>query len=204
MKPIKMIERLIEVDDLVVQRASVGSPERILEARALRYGIPYNVTDDGRSFYHEAWRSGVFDKSLVQRGANGGIPVKWHHKHDQLPYGAVIGATDSKVEFVFRAKIVNGDRGDEMIELIEMGAVGGVSVGARIFQDRRIQGGYERIEAGLNEISLSSNVQIPDGKILAMRAVIEGIDEEVDEQIETPSLSEAEAYLASLKRPWED
>ena len=203
---LELVERVLEVDDFQIVRAS-GTSERILEARALRYGIAYEVSDNGgRSFYHEVWRAGVFAKSIAQRAGLGRIPIHWHHQRATMPYGAIVGTTDSKTDFVFRARIVNGERGDEMLELVEMGAVPGVSVGARPIQDRAFNGGVERVEAGLQEISLTSSAQIADGEILAVRAVMEqdeqvGQEQDDDEVIETPALDEVTAYLNSLERP---
>ena len=209
-----IVERVLEVDDFHVERA-VGTAERTITARALRYGVPYEVSDDGgRSFYHEVWRAGVFNKSLMQRGDKPltedapfkGIPIHWHHQRSQLPYGAVVGVVDSPSDFVFRARIVNGDRGDEMLELIETRAVNGISVGARPMQNRSFNGGVERIEAALSEISLTTSAQISDGEILAVRAVMEqdeqvGQEQDDHEVIETPALDEVTAYLNSLERP---
>jgi HK97 family phage prohead protease len=215
MNPFEIIQRTIEVDDFTIRRAS-GDAERVLEARALRYGVPYEVTDNGgRSFYHEVWRAGVFARSIAQRG--GRIPLHWHHQTGTMPYGAVFEVDDSPTDLIFRARIVNGERGDEMVELVEMGAVNGVSVGANIVRDRKFGGGVERLEAALKEVSLTSHAQIADGEILAMRAVIE--DEQVgshthsittpppppdvsgDQDSGTPVLDEALEFINSLERP---
>lgn len=213
MNPITIIQRTIEVDDFTVKRA-VNHSERILTARALRYGTPYEVTDDGgKSFYHEVWRAGVFAKTINEAGDRRQIPMHWHHRHHEMPYGAVIGVEDSANDFIFRARIVNGERGDEMIELIDMGAVNGVSVSARVLRDRKFGGGVERIEAALKEISLTSHAQIGDGEILAMRAVTEQTEGETDEdetddatdstsgESGTPVLDEALEFINSLQRP---
>lgn len=219
MSQLTVVQRTIEVDDFTITRAHSGVPERVLEARALRYGTPYEVSDNGgRSFYHEVWRAGVFAKSLRERGASGKIPMHWHHRTHDMPYGAVFGVDDSDTDFIFRARIASGDRGDEMIELIEMGAVNGVSVAASILRERKFGGGVERIEAALKEISLTSHAQISDGEILAMRAVTEAVDttshthsidvpEALDDEEsgtdegDTPALNEALEFINSLQRP---
>jgi HK97 family phage prohead protease len=206
MKNLEVIQRTVLVDDFTVKRAA---SERIVEARALRYATPYEVSDDGRKFYHEVWRAGVFAKSIAQRGERGRIPMHWHHQRSEKPYGAVVGMADSAVEFIFRSKIVVGDRGDEMLDLVEMGAVNGVSVGARPLVNRSFGGGIERVEAALLEISFTSHAQILDGEILAVRAVLTDDQQAVEEEeqgdppppVETPELDAARQYLASLERP---
>jgi HK97 family phage prohead protease len=209
MKNLEVIQRTLLVDDISIDRALVK--ERIVRARALRYAVPYEVSDNGgRSFYHEVWRAGVFARSISERGERGKIPTHWHHQRNEKPYGAVVGMEDSASEFIFRARVVNGDRGDEMLELIEMGAVNGVSVGARPIVNRGFGGGIERVEAALLEISFTSHAQIADGEILAVRAVLTDDDQQVVEEgeqsdppppVETPELDAARQYLASLERP---
>jgi HK97 family phage prohead protease len=209
MKNLEVIQRTLLVDDISIDRAMVK--ERIVRARALRYAVPYEVSDNGgRSFYHEVWRAGVFARSISERGERGRIPTHWHHQRQEKPYGAVVGMEDSASEFIFRARIVNGDRGDEMLELIEIGAVNGVSVGARPIVNRSFGGGLERVEAALLEISFTSHAQIADGEILAVRAVMtdDETDTETDEEageetppVETPELDAARQYLSTLERP---
>jgi len=193
----RLVRRSLELDDLVVERSATG---RIVIARALTYGVPYLVSDDGgRSMYNEIWRSGVFDKSLVQRA--GRIPLMITHDRRSMPIGATVATEPDNKAFIFRAKVSNTRDGDDALELINDGALTGVSVGARILNNRSVdRSTVERIEAALNEISLTPFGQMSDGEILAVRADIEpeGTDQT---PTETPHLSEAQAYLASLTRP---
>lgn len=195
---LQVVHRSLELDDLVVERSSTG---RTVTARALTYGVPYRVSDDGgRSMYNEVWRSGVFDKSLVQRG--GRIPLMVTHDRRSLPIGATLGAEPNTGAFIFRAKISNTRDGDDALELINDGALTGVSVGARILNNRSVdRSTVERVEAALHEISLTPFGQMSDGEILAVRADVEPENLERSEQIPTPNLSEAQAYLESLTRP---
>jgi len=194
----RMIHRSLELDDLVVERSATG---RTIVARALTYGVPYRVSDDGgRTLYDEVWRSGVFDKSLVQRG--GRIPLMVSHERRSLPIGATISAEPDTGAFIFRGKISNTRNGDDALELINDGALTGVSVGARLLNNRSInRSTVERVEAALHEISLTPFAQMSDGEILAVRADIELENSSATDQIPTPNLSEAQAYLASLTRP---
>lgn len=194
----RVVRRSLELDDLVVERSSNG---RTIIARALTYGVPYRVSDDGgRSFYDEIWRSGVFDKSLTQR--SGRIPLMVTHDRRSLPVGATLGAEPDTGAFIFRGKISNTRDGDDALELINDGALTGISVGARILNNRSInRSTVERVEAALSEISLTPFAQMSDGEILAVRADIETEVFIGTDPTPTPNLSEAQAYLATLIRP---
>jgi hypothetical protein len=204
---INFVERSLELDDLAVERTSEG---RVIIARALTYGVPYEVSDDGGAhFYHEVWRSGVFDKSITQR--SGRIPMLVTHDRRALPIGATIGMEADRTAFVFRAKVSHTRGGDEALELIHDGALTGVSVGARLLNSRPIERGVERIEAALQEISLTPFAQMADGRVLAVRAQVDpgddggddgGDGDTGDDDTEgTPVLDEATAFLESLTRP---
>jgi len=192
------ITRLI--DDCEIKRAD-ASGGRILVGRAIRYGVPYEVSDDGgRSFYHEVWRAGVFSRSISHK--SGAIPLHFHHRRDELPFG-VAQLSDTKADLMFNAPIVRGERGDEMLELIEMGAVLGVSLGASPIVNEIFRGeGVERVEAKLNELSLTAHAQIGDGEVLAIRAITEPENNENDpDEDETPNLDEARQTIDALERP---
>jgi len=205
-----LITRGLEIDELCVERSGDG---RTIEARALTYGVPYTVSDDGgRSYYTEKWSPNVFTKSIAQRG--GRIPLLVSHDRRRLPIGATIGAVESDSSFVFRAKVSRTRDGDEALELVQDGALTGVSVGARIVQQRAIEGGFEQLVARMEEISLSPFAQMADAHVLAVRADIRDSDDEgtvlvqdppgADEVIEAQRRLENEAYLATLNRPWRD
>lgn len=194
----EIIQRSLELDSIDVQRDGEG---RTLIGRALTYNVPYDVSDDGgRSRYHEVWRAGVFAKSIAQRA--GRIPLMLLHDHRRLPIGATTGVEPSDEAFIFRAKISRTRDADEALELVRDGALTGISVGARPLNNRRLAGGVERIEAVLHELSLVPIGQMSDGGVLALRAdVIELEVPEVVDQVATPHLDEARAFLEQLARP---
>lgn len=198
------VTRSVEIGDVCVERTSDG---RTIEAMALSYGVPYSVSDDGgRTFYNEVWRDSVFKKSLQERG--GKIPMLVTHDRQRLPIGVTLGAVEHPGAFVFRGKVSRTRDGDEALELISDGALTGISVGARPLQNRSLaDGGVERIQARLEEISLTPFPQMADGKVLAVRAQLETLEdteEEVEEDPDTPhvSLAEAQEFLASLPEPF--
>jgi HK97 family phage prohead protease len=153
------------------------------------------------------WRAGVFDKSIRQ--GSGKIPILVTHNRMSPPVGVFAGVDPDAKAFVFRARISNTQGGDDALTLIEDGALSGVSVGASIFNNRAFRGGVERVEARVNEISLTPFAQMNDGVILAVRATITdpdldepAVDSETNgDEVETPALDEARKYLESLERP---
>jgi HK97 family phage prohead protease len=200
---IEVINRSLEVSDIDIQRTAEG---RTIIARALTYGVPYEVSDDGgRSFYNEVWRAGVFDKSIAQAGAKGRIPLMVIHDRRKLPIGATIGIDADRSAFIFRAKVSNTRDGDEALELIHDGVLTGVSVGARILNARRTTNGVERIEAALQEISLAPAFlsQMSDGQVLAVRALSTDLGDIVEQQgpVATPALDDARNFLTNLTKP---
>lgn len=204
MSTLTVIQRHLELDDLTVERSGDG---RTILARALTYGVPYEVTDDGgRTFYHEVWRSGVFRRSIDHR--QGRFPVLTMHDRRRLPVGATLGIEPNDSAFIFRAKISNTRDGDEALELVRDGVLTGISVGARPLNNRKIERGVERVEAALVEISLCTTgiSQMADAMVLAVRAHVDG-DGDGDDgdadggDTDTPALDEARALLEGLTCP---
>lgn len=197
----QMINRSLDITDVTIERRPEG---RTLICRALTYGRPYSVTDDGARFYTEVWRAGVFAKSIAQRGPRERIPLMTLHERRRLPIGAVLDVQDNAKDFIFRSKVSDTRDGDEALTLIEDGVLTGVSVGAHILANRAITGGVERVEAALHEISLApaSMSQFPDAGVLAVRAFMLPEDEPLlMPDVLTPSLDEARTRLAALTRP---
>lgn len=195
----EMIHRSLELDSIDIQRDD--NEGRTLIGRALTYGVPYDVSDDGgRTRYQEIWRAGVFAKSIAQRA--GRIPLMLLHDRRRLPIGATIGVDPSSEAFIFQAKISRTRDADEALELVRDGALTGISVGARPLNNRRLTSGVERVEAVLQELSLVPIGQMTDSGVLALRA--EEVELEVPEVVDpvtTPHLNEAKAYLETLARP---
>ena len=97
--------------------------------------------------------------------------------------------TDDSLDF--EAKISRTTAGDEILELINDGAVGGISVGAQPIENRQIPGGIARVEAKLLEVSICTFPQLADATILAVRA-------QPEPPPEAPRLDAARAFLASI------
>lgn len=179
---------------------------RTLVGRALRYNQQDIVSDDGRNFYVETWLPGVFQRSIELRGDR--TPLMGRHNAGRWPFGAVKVWRDTLDDLAFEAKISRTADGDELLELIQDGAVSGISVGAVPITNRSITGGIARVEAKLLELSVCVFPQLAGSEILAVRerqsttsnpAIITVNEPTVDPVVEgTPRLDEARAYLAGF------
>jgi len=182
-------EHTLEVVD--IRRSAEG---RTLIGRALRYNVPEVVTDDGgRTHYLEEWMPGVFARSIAERGDK--IPLYALHDTHRLPFGAVKSWLDEDNALGFAARVSRTQAGDELLELINDGAMTGVSVGAVPRQDHSsVRGGrsiVQRIEAKLLELSLCPLGQLEGAEVLAVRAADLP-------PAGTPRLDSARAWLSTL------
>ena len=121
------------------RRLLLAGPGRVIEGVAVAYNRPARVSDDGgRTRYWEEFAPGCFDHALAARDT---WPLGvWHpwtpgsegnKECDNLvPLGSVT-FTDTGTELWFSATIAHGPRGDTTLELIELGAMSDVSIGAR-------------------------------------------------------------------------
>lgn len=198
------ILRSLTVDEIHVERTDEG---RTIIARALTFGQPYKVTDDGgRTFYNEVWNRSVFNRSMAHRGAAGKVPLMTLHNRMRLPIGAVQQIEDVAGLMTFVAKVSRTRDGDEALELVNDGVLTGVSIGAHVLANRPLANGagVERMEARLEEISLAPMqfTQMPDAAVLAVRAVLANADgsDGVDGPATpaTPTLDEARAILSKF------
>jgi HK97 family phage prohead protease len=133
----------------------------------------------------------VFAKSIALRG--GRIPLLGRHALDRWPFGAVQRWIDTDDDLGFEAKISRTVAGDELLELVNDGAVAGISVGAQPITNRTIPGGVQRVEAKLLELSVCTFPQLSGAEILSVR---EQPDALVDAG--TPRLDAARAFLSRV------
>jgi HK97 family phage prohead protease len=196
-----MIFRATRLEDVELS----GSDGRTVVARLMRWDSPSRVTDNGRDFYDEVWRKGVFASS-IRRAEKAGRrwPLMAMHQDRLLPVGATTAVHERADGAYFTGKISRTQMGDEIIELINDGALPGVSVGAKPIRSRRTAQLVERVEAAIREISFTPFAALDGAEILALRSMTiqhEDDDPEAPEQeAVVPGAKEATlAFLASLK-----
>ncbi|MEQ1872966.1 MAG: HK97 family phage prohead protease [Ilumatobacteraceae bacterium] len=154
--------------------SELATDGRTLEGLAFRWDVASKVSDGGPS-YLEAFTRGSTDKTLKERGPR---PLGFLHpwtpgaKTDPMPLGAVTFRAGTE-GLEFSAKVSKTRNGDEMLELVNDGAVTDVSIGFRSFKEAKRGTVVYRTEIGLEELSL-----IPTGfgahtgaEVLAVRAI---------------------------------
>jgi HK97 family phage prohead protease len=144
--------------------------------------IPYN-TEARIGSYTETFRPGAFQDADPAQ-----VPLLAVHDREQLPIGRALTLTDGPTGLDAELRVSKTTLGDEVLELIKDGAVGGLSVGFQAVEDRwnANRSKVERLRARLVEISVTSFPAYQDAKILAVRS---------EEVLRTPRLTLARFRL---------
>ena len=171
------------------------SPELTTEGRTLSgyayfYDRPSLVQDPGAPAYNEAFRAGAATKTILERQK---FPLGYLHpwapgaRTDPTPLGAV-QFREGELGLEFDALVSKTRAGDEMLELVNDGAVTDVSIGFRAIKEQKSSGIVYRTEIGLIELSLVPvNMGAHDGaEVVAVRT---------DNVEETPRLIAARKRL---------
>jgi hypothetical protein len=190
------IHRSQPMDDV-----EVDAKGRTIFARLMRYNVVNRVSDDGITFYNERWKFGVFAQT-IQRTAQKGqrFPLFTRHPRGQgsdLPIGVTMSIEERADGPYMTGKVSRTQAGDEVLELVRDGALPGVSVGARVVRSSREGGIVDRLEAAINEVTLTPFAALAGADILALR---EKVDDE-PQPLARPALDELDAWLRSLRRP---
>lgn len=166
---------LEHVRSLVVADMEVTG--RTLEGQALRWDTLYRVTDDGRRFYQEGFRSGAFVDAIARRGWFELRPEHWDDRIGTVTF------REGARGLVFSATVEPGDRGDDELDLVRNGRRPGVSIRYRAVENERGRPAppWWRTRVDLRELSLTARPQFgEDAKVLAMRSDPAPRDAELD------------------------
>jgi HK97 family phage prohead protease len=146
---------------------------RTIDVRIVPYGVPAEVSDDGRTSYREMWMPGAFSDQA--RGAQAGrashVMVNFRHGGT---FGDVIGHGVSLVErddaFYGSFKILDGPDGDKALELVRAEALSKVSLEAFAKKTARTaEGIVQRIKGHLVNIALTPQGAYDAAAVLAIR-----------------------------------
>lgn len=148
---------------------------RTLVGVAVPWDRPARVTDDGRAFYLEAFRADSADKSIAQRGVYPGFEG---HDTGRRPVGSVTFHR-SEQGLTFELPIARGDSGDELLELVNGGAMRSVSIGFRPINDTVRAAAGEPVTYR-TEIALRHLAVVPTGYGQHPDATVEGVRAELD------------------------
>jgi HK97 family phage prohead protease len=108
-----------------VRSFDITADGRTLEGVAYYYDRASRVTDDGRTFYLEAIGRGADTKTVRERPQR---PLFRNHRRSEDPIGAV-GFEASADALLFRARLSKTRAADEVLELVNDGAMRDASVG---------------------------------------------------------------------------
>jgi HK97 family phage prohead protease len=165
--------------ELEIRSAAKGGDGRIIEGIA----VPYNVLQRIDATLVERFVAGAFDHQI--RAAHR-VRFQRDHNPDRL-LGVAVELRDDPVGLVGAFRVAKGPNGDEVLDLVEMGALTDLSVGFRERQNRREpDGSITRVTADLREVSI-----VREGAYGAAAAVT-GVREA------RSALAEAEQIIANL------
>lgn len=160
----------------IIDRASaIATHEgRTLIGMAFRYDHPSRVTDDGRTFYNEAFSRGCANKTIKDRATRAlGLMHPWSPgaRTSPIPVGAVT-FNNGPDGLEFNAVVSRTRDGDEVLELIKDGALHDVSISARLIRNSKRGDVVYRDEIALRELSLCppGMGQHEGAEVLAMRS----------------------------------
>lgn len=146
---------------------------RTVVGYAVPFGIPANVSDDGRTSYSEQFERGAFTRTIAERGDR----VKFlalHDRDSRLPLGRATVLREESRGLYAELQVSRTAAGDEALELIRDGSLDGLSVGFVPVNQRteRSRGGLSvtRTAVRLNEISAVPVATWDEARILAVRA----------------------------------
>lgn len=135
---------------------------RTITGRALTLNRSYNLGS-----FTEEYASTAFERTLAH---NPRKPLLVNHNRSMLPVGTTTFHVNGS-ELVYEAQIARGESGDHLLELIEMGALTGVSIGGvPLMQDVKRNGHIVRTQVALKELSLTGFPALDDAEITAIRS----------------------------------
>lgn len=145
---------------------------RTLSGLAIPWDKPTRVRDQTGPAYLEAFASTSADLTLRQHP---NFPVFARHDYSHNPLG-VVTFQRSDEGLIFTAPLSKTQAADEMLELVNDGAMRSVSVGFRPIKMVRRSEVIVRTEVALRELSLAPTGygQYEDAKVLAVREVTHG------------------------------
>lgn len=164
----------------MIRRATeFNTTGRTLEGLAYRFEHPSRVADPGKPPYLEAFARGSANKTITERAS---FPVDYYHGlmagtvgarsrwSGEVFGGVVFRAGSDGLEFT--AKLSNTRGADEMLDLINDGAIGDVSIAAYPIKSDTRGGVVWRDEIAIAALSLApvGTGQHDGAKVLAVRA----------------------------------
>jgi HK97 family phage prohead protease len=164
------------MSELIIERAlPVTTLEPVgdgwtLYGRAVPYGVPQRVTDDGKEYYMEEFEQGAFSRD-VRRGGNWVNLMVGHYGDEGERYlGRCIDISESAegLDLGFRL-----NREHPQAEEARSGELRGWSVSAHVYRTRKVQRGPElvavRESCGLSHVAATARPQYAGAGVAVAR-----------------------------------
>jgi len=134
--------------ELEIRSAAKGGDGRIVEGIA----VPYNVRQRIDASLVEQFVSGAFAHQIGDAARH----VRFHRDHDpDKLLGVAVELREDPRGLVGAFRVAKGPAGDEVLDLVEMGALTDLSIGFRERQNRsEPDGTITRVTADLREVSI--------------------------------------------------
>ena len=138
--------------------------------------VPFGVETpirDGEGDYDEQFARGSFSKTLAE--GKRAVKVLDRHSRASDPLGSVTSAVETSVGLEVEMRFADTARADEVLELIRVKAMDGLSVGfipvKTNWSERDGRRKAERTEVALLEVSIASFAAYPDALISGVREI---------------------------------
>jgi HK97 family phage prohead protease len=131
---------------------------------------PFNratTVDDGAGPYREAFVPGSFAKTIAERGHK--VQFRAHHAKRTNPLGVASLLREDAAGVYGEFRVSKTQAGDEVLELVNDGALDSFSVGFAPLRSRKANGIVERIEVALREVSIVCDPAYSDAVVMAVR-----------------------------------
>lgn len=173
------VERYVPLDDISV-RTEGG--DRIIDAYAATFGDRQEIRD-AEGHYLEEIDPAAFDRTLAQRGDR--LQVLYNHgktiygtpsERFSMPYGTPLEVRPDGRGLFTSTRVANTPLGDEVLELVNTGAVRGQSFAGGFLSTRPVQGERGglpvkvRTEIALREYGLTPFPAYQSAQVVGVRA----------------------------------
>lgn len=198
------VERYMPLDDIQVR--SEGG-ERIIDAYAAVFNARQEIRDQ-EGHYLEVIDPGAFSRTIEQR--SGRFQVMFNHgktmhgtpsERFSMPYGVPVEVRADQTGLFTSTKVAKTPLGDEVLELVESGAVRGQSFSGSFLatsrQQARTRGDlpvYTRTEISMREYGVTPFPAYEDARVVGVRS-------EAAELLDSLSTDELAEFLRSLTEP---
>ncbi len=132
----------------------------------------WNAIRDHAGEYDEMFARGAFARTITQRA--GKIPLHAQHESRKLPLGPVRSLAESDDGLRMEAYVSKTTAGDEVLELVRDGALGGLSIGFSPIREEWSTDRSKRThhEVALHEISLVTTPAYKEALVAGLRSAV--------------------------------